>query len=723
MRELMTVVLLILGFHVCAQVNHWETVVFETDEWHYLLPSSPVDADWVNLNFDDTAWLTGNGGIGYGDDDDQTTITPTLSCFMRLRFEITDLDVVKQALLQFDYDDGIVIYLNGQEVARRNVAGSGIPAFNQTAIDDREALLYQGGEPEHVLIGGQRLTTILNEGDNVLAVQVHNKDETSSDLSARVWLHAGISNNRRDYRPTTGIFSPPAFSSTNLPLVVINTNEEIPDEPKVLGNMQIIHNGSDQRNYLGDSGNEYNGFIGIEIRGSSSAIFPKKSYGLETRDAQGENNNVSLFGMPSENDWILNGPFSDKSLLRNVLTFEMGRRTGHWVPRTQLCEVFINGDYRGVYVFMEKIKRDNGRVDIAKLTEEDNAGDELTGGYIVKLDKETGGDAIAWTSPFAPLSGGFQSTNYLLHYPELPDITDQQLEYISSYITDFESAIYSENLDDPATGYKNYIDVNSFVDYILTTELCKNIDSYRISTFLYKKKDSNGGKLYAGPLWDYNLAWGNVDYCEANLTSGWELDFNTVCSGDAWLNPPFWARMITADTAFANAMNCRWRELRSGPWHTDSIMGFIDEQVSFLEEAQPRNFSRWPILGEYVWPNNFVGSTYSEEIDYLKTWTLQRLDFMDRFMFGSCSTGTLDDDEIYIQAFPNPASEILNFDIFGVGEGQQLYLFNSLGQLIHQQTILTPRITLEVQTLPAGMYFYVVGDTDNRIAEGKIIIH
>ena len=153
------------------------------------------------------------------------------------------------------------------------------------------------------------------------------------------------------------------LTSSNLPIIVIDTYEQvIPDEPKISAHMGIIFNGSGEINYITDSSSHYDGDIGIEIRGHSSQhYFPKKQYGLETRDSEGENINVSLLGMPEENDWILYAPYSDKSLMRNVLAYDIAKSLGSYAPRTQFCEVILNNDYVGIYVFMEKIKKDSNR--------------------------------------------------------------------------------------------------------------------------------------------------------------------------------------------------------------------------------------------------------------------------------------------------------------------------------------------------------------------------
>ena len=174
------------------------------------------------------------------------------------------------------------------------------------------------------------------------------------------------------------------FTNSSLPIVVIDSdNLPIPDEPKITAHMGIIYNGPGQINQLSDSFNLYNGHIGIETRGSSSNMFPQQSYGLETRNPDSSNLNVSLFGWPSDNDFILHAPYTDKSLMRNALTYKLGNELGRWAPRTQFCEVILNGTYIGVYVLMERIKQNPGRVNINKLNVDDTLGNELTWVHLV----------------------------------------------------------------------------------------------------------------------------------------------------------------------------------------------------------------------------------------------------------------------------------------------------------------------------------------------------
>jgi len=165
--------------------------------------------------------------------------------------------------------------------------------------------------------------------------------------------------------------------------------------------MGVIYNGLNQVNWLDDPFNDYDGKIGIELHGTSSLIYDKKNFSIETRNEDGTYNNVELVGLPKENDWILHGAYSDKSLLRNAISYYWGRQTGRYAPRTQICEIFINEEYRGLYLLTEKIKVDNDRVDIANLTLEDIEGDQLTVGYIIKIDRNTENvPDIGWDSSF-----------------------------------------------------------------------------------------------------------------------------------------------------------------------------------------------------------------------------------------------------------------------------------------------------------------------------------
>jgi subtilisin-like proprotein convertase family protein len=322
-----------------------------------------------------------------------------------------------------------------------------------------------------------------------------------------------------------------SFTSSNLPIIVINTNgQQIVDDPKIAVEMGIIYNGQGNINHITDPYNNYNGNAGIEIRGSSSQMFPKKSYGLELWTPVNTDTSLSLIDMPVESDWILNANYTDKTLLRNTLAYNFARKMGNYSSRARHCELVINGTYMGIYILMEKIKRDVNRVDISKLTINDNTGADVTGGYIIKIDKSTGSGGGSFVSSYPPLSSGNgQTINYLYEYPADDVITPAQQTYIQNYVDSFENALASPTFNDPINGYAKYINVLSFVDLFLINEVAKNVDGYRISTYLHKKKITDDGKLYAGPVWDYDIAFRNANYCEGELFTGWAYQFGNLC--------------------------------------------------------------------------------------------------------------------------------------------------------------------------------------------------
>jgi len=641
------------------QTNHWEAVVSAADYWSYFPGYSQPPEGWNTPGFDDSSWLSGPGGIGYGDGDDMTVTANVPSVYLRRAFSLHDTGVISDIVLFVDFDDGFVAYLNGHEIARANIGSIGTePAYNEYAVlDSYEARLPSGGIPARFSIEKQAVREFLNEGENLLALQVHNCNAGSSDLSSTTFLIAGISDESRNYSDPPFWFSDPVTEFTHLPLIVIETDgQEIIDDPKITARMKIVDNGPGNLNNQFQEGTDYDGFIGIEVRGQSSQMFPKKSYSIELRASDGTDTSASLLGMPEEEDWVLYAPYSDKTMLRNALTFHLGSRMGGWQPRNRFCEVWLNGGYIGVYQLMESVKRDNNRVDISKLNTDEISGDDLTGGYILKVDK-TGGTGPEEYFQINPSIRYNYSKKYVFTYvyPKYEEIADEQKNYIRQFLTDAENTLNGRSFSDPAEGFRKYFDTKSFIDFQIIQELCNNVDGYRFSTFFHKDKNSDGGQLKAGPLWDFDLCYGNVDYADFNLAT------------DTWLYPKYqdmyggrmhwWARMMD-DLGYRASFATRWKELRKGSFSNDSIMSYIDNCIAYLGKAVDRNFGRWPIIGNYVWPNYFVGDTYEEEVDYLKDWITRRVNWIDaNIMVAETVSGTSGND---ILVFPNPVRDKIN---------------------------------------------------------------
>lgn len=407
-----------------------------------------------------------------------------------------------------------------------------------------------------------------------------------------------------------------------LPLFSVDTGDGvIVDEPKIAADFTITEDGETL----------HSGKIGIEIRGQSSQMFPKKSYGLETWDAEGNDIDATFFDMPEEEDWILYAPYSDKTLMRNVLIYDLARDMNLYASRTKFVGVEINNQYKGTYVFMEKLKRDSERIDINKLKEDENEGEDVTGGYILKIDKA---DAEGYTnlnsfnsSYGSNIDQTGNSIRFLYDYPKADDITGPQKDYISTYVGLFESALASDNFTDPDFGYQAYINRDSFIDFFILNEISNNVDGYRISTFMHKEKNE---KLKMGPIWDFNLAFGNADYCSGGDTNVWSYKFNERCPDDFW-SVPFWWDRLLQDPAFVSRLKERWNELRGGVLSDTAILGKVAANVDALKESGSisSNFGTWPVFGSYVWPNNFIGNSYDEEIGYLTEWIKARNLWLD----------------------------------------------------------------------------------------------
>ncbi len=548
-------------------------------------------------------------------------------------------------------------------------------------------------------------------------------------------IRDGVANNREGtllgWSLTFGAnaTTPFIFTSSNLPIVIIDTyGQEIPDDPKLMVGMKIIDNASGERNYLTDTP-VYDGFAGIELRGSSSQQFPKKSFGFETWDSNGEELDVSLLGMPEETDWILNANYTDKTLMRNTLAYRLSQEMGHYATRHKYVEVVLNGNYHGVYIFSEKIKRDGDRVDIAKLTNTMNSGDPLTGGYIFKIDKQTGSGGDGWISDYPPPAHPSGQTIFFQYeYPKSDVITPQQKEYISSYMDTFEGALAGPFFDDPENGWRKYAVESTFIDYFIVNEISKNVDGYRLSTFIHKERESLGGKLRLGPVWDYDLGFRNADYCAGDVVTGWAYQF--PCQYDYW-QVPFWWQRLLQDSLFADHLKCRWENLRINKLTNAWFENYVDSLATLLDEGQQRNFIKWPILGIYVWPNpQPIPATYAGEIDALKSYLNSRLAWLDQNMPGYCNPTSMEEkntEKVKLTLYPSPANESVTIKTTQIFDSPlQISLIDLTGSVVatfegSKYRIAEGSYELNVQHLPAGLWLLKLDD-GNHSATGRLVI-
>jgi hypothetical protein len=501
---------------------------------------------------------------------------------------------------------------------------------------------------------------------------------------------------------------------------------DILDDPKVLADLYIINNGNGATNFVDQTTYEYTGKIGIEIRGNSSAslpTIPKKQYGFETKNADGTSSiDVSLMGMPAKDDWILSAVMSDKALMRNVLTYQIAREMGQWASRTKYCEVIINDEYRGVFIFQEKIKRDKNRVDVEKpgTVATDPA---ITGGYIFSVDDLDPGDK-SWTTKYEPKPGN----PYKYVYPKPEDVTSAQRTYLQGYVGDFEDALHGDNFNDPANGFRKYADDHSFIDFFLINEFAKNNDAYRYSTYFYKKRN---GKIVAGPVWDFDRAYRNEATCNSALTSGYIYIGTNNCDGR--VVPWWWSRMLE-DAKYKQDMICRYNALRQSTLSLQRLYQIIDSSAAVLNGgAQQRNFIRWNIMGKYVTriPKPY-SATYAIEIETMKQWIKDRLEWLDNDL-GPCTQNVqvnkikekpaVSPENTINNVYPSPFTDKL-FVAMNISKAQHvdMQLVDMNGKVMYrkvaflQQGSQNIQLDLKGKQMARGLYMlHVKGDNLNIV--------
>ncbi len=515
-----------------------------------------------------------------------------------------------------------------------------------------------------------------------------------------------------------------AFTSSLLPIVEINTNGNvIQDDAKVMADMKIRFNGQGIRNYMTDTPDAYNGKIGIEYRGNYSLSLPQKPYAFETWDVNGNTIDSSLLGMPAESDWVLLANYNDKSFARNILPFHLFDSMGNYATRTRLADVVLNGEYQGIYLLGEKVKRNNERVDVNKLEPIEISGNDLTGGYILKIDYWDNNNS--WQLSHSPIGFPGLDIHMVYVYPKPEEIVIQQQTYIQNFIADYEDALYGSNFAHPSLGYRAFIDVPSFIDYFIVNEVCRNGDGFKKSRFFSKDKDKVDGtvkKLKAGPVWDF-------DWAEKDMWGGSE-DGSQFMYGecDQDVNAPGWYIRLLQDTLFANELRCRYDDLRRSILKESYIDAKIDSVALAVNESQAWHYQTWGHLGSATGTPEVQApsQTYAEEVQRLKDWFHRRLIWLDANMPGTlngCSMMGIQDlvNSHKITAYPNPFASIITVEwTQGDLTGAQLAIRDGSGRTIKTQEITNDSVydksltITDLHDLSGGVYFIEIVKGEER---------
>ncbi|HON71684.1 MAG TPA: hypothetical protein PL153_11525, partial [Tenuifilum sp.] len=242
MRANLLVFLLFVQSAFSQSINHWETAIYPSDNWRYRVNETATPTGWNLSNFDDSQWSLGQGGFGYGDNDDATTVPNCISVSIRTTFNVSDINEIAMAVLSVDYDDAFIAWINGVEIAR----SAGLQGVNVNwdtpSSENREAVMYTGGRPTDFLIKKDILASALRNGNNVLAIEVHNTSSGSSDLTIIPYLSVGITVSNSYYQLTPDWFNPPVTAlSSNLPIVIIDTHgQTVQSDNEIVATMKVV---------------------------------------------------------------------------------------------------------------------------------------------------------------------------------------------------------------------------------------------------------------------------------------------------------------------------------------------------------------------------------------------------------------------------------------------------------------------------------------------------
>lgn len=422
--------------------------------------------------------------------------------------------------------------------------------------------------------------------------------------------------------------------STHLPLVEIETEEEIPGKPyegkgKTDGRYTISADGNgfiiaNMKIYDGEGMHtiydnpEVTSQIRIRVRGNTSRKFEKKSYYVRTVQSNGENRNISIMGMEENHDWALHGPFLDKTLIRNYMGMNISGELMDYAPDVRFCEVVLNGNYEGLYVMMETVSQGKGRIEVEKPNHMRNVS-----GYIIELDNlssmpETGMDN------FTKYTQKIRKNSFFdICYPGEKSLTPEIKEYIEKDVSRFEKALYSFDYDTADYGYWNYIDMDEFVDYFILMEVFLQHDTGNLSTYFYKGVNGR----YKPCVWDFNNSLDNISSIAED--DFYIRKFVTVQA------PWFW--MMVKDEKFTDSVISRYAELRKGVLSDEYLTDYIDETVAWLGEAVERNYQVWgysfdpSVLDRdnKLHPDERNPRSYGEALEQMRDTLLQRLAWLD----------------------------------------------------------------------------------------------
>ncbi len=566
----------ITGGKYQATFGDGSTMQFESKQF-YISRCTPLTWPVVSLN--NNQWSINGTSSGI-----QLNSTPR--CIAALYYDTEGLYARASdgRILFFHHDEAREIGCYRLELANNAALSSSVIArVEGTTIS---ATLPSGIPAERLVATvGYRGTSLKIDGMEQISSITPNNYSTSKTMKV-----TGFDGKQQEFEVQIAPFR-------NIPILRITTEGNTPVTSKDdYLNAQVTINDPDRRYSTEDLVN-----VATEIRGRGNSTWgmPKKPYKLKL------NKKASLLGMSTDKEWALLANYSDKSLMRNYLIFELSRMLKlDWTPQTRPVELYLNNQYQGEYMLTEHVKVSGERVNITTAGTGDNTGDAVTGGYFLEIDERY--DGVNFTT----------TRGLPIVFKEPKEPTNQQRDYLRNYFNKAEDALYGSTYTSSTTGYAAYIDVKSFVANYIIQELSKNIDgNMRLSNHLVKERN---GKIKFSNVWDFDLTLGNANYFDGSIGNG---PTGFCIKNSRWYNRLF------QDPAFVAQVKTEWSRIYPQLYRLEVA---AREYAAQIDQAQKRNFNQWRILGVWVWPNVVWPSTYKGEVDYLVNFLNDRASWMNQ---------------------------------------------------------------------------------------------
>ena len=478
---------------------------------------------------------------------------------------------------------------------------------------------------------------------------------------------------------------------TNLPTVIVHTTDAqdiVSKESYVNGIISVISNNA--TNLFTDS-------LEIKGRGNASWNFPKKPYKIKL------DKKASLLGMPAvEKTWTLINNYGDKTLMRNLLAFDLSKRLGlPYTPAAKSVDLFLNGEYKGNYQLCDQVEVATGRVELEKMKATDTIMPNLSGGYLIEMDAYSYEETTKFNSDY----GNIPVT---IKYPKDDDIVAAQVAYIKSHFNKMENTLYANNYTDTTNGFRKYIDIGTFLRHFLVGEMSGNTDTYW-STNMYKKR--NNDKFYFGPVWDFDIAYEN-DYRTYPINDNPEWIYASTGSSARGVRKM--VNRIFSDSTVMQQLKAIYASYRnSGVLTEDNLVQVVNDNATLLEQSQQINFMRWDILNTAVHMNPQVYGSYAGEVDNVRNFVKNRLAWMDKKL--AYEYNNINEEKISKISLWNEGN---TFHLEGITGTATIQIIDVTGRVLQIKQVENDFST----TLNKGIYFIRISDTINKNQVLKYLI-